>query len=285
MSIPSPLRRPKSDCPTGPLLLASLGFAALLSPSLTLAQDSGAAAPAVSPWSANVTVASQYLARGIRQTWGGAALQAGLDYADPSGFIAGAWTSNVSHKFIDGGHLEVDLYAGYGWSAGDVNYSAALFYYLYPGARMAATGTRYNYSEAVLSANYKWLTLKYALTVTRDYFGFNSDTLLVGAGRHSRGSGYFDAGLNIPLDEQTALQLHYGWQRVNNFSHFNWQDVKVALSQNFEGGWNLTGGLTRAYNKHHVFDTYTTGTPNAQGQIFTSNPLKATAFVTLTKTF
>ncbi len=285
MFTPSSLLRLLTSRHASPLLFASLGCTALLSPSFAMAQDSGAQAPAASPWSANVTVASQYIARGIRQTWGDPALQAGLDYSHPSGFIAGAWTSNVSHKFIDGGHLEVDLYAGYGWSANDVNYSAALFYYLYPGARMAATGTRYDYGEAVLSANYKWLTVKYALTVTRDYFGLNSDTLQEGAGRHSRGSGYLDTSLDIPLGKETALQLHYGWQRVSNFSHFNWQDVKVALSRSFEGGWNLTGGLTHAYNKHHVFDAYTTGTPNAQGQIFTSNPLKTTAFVTLTKAF
>ena len=241
--------------------------------------------PAASPWSANVTVASQYLARGVRQTWGDPALQAGMNYAHPSGLFAGAWTSNVSHKFIDGGKYEVDLYAGYGWNANDINYSAALFYYLYPGARMAATGTRYNYGEAVFSANYKWLTVKYSVTVTNDYFGFNSDTLQEGQGKHSRGSGYLDATLNIPLNASSELQLHYGHQRVSNFSRFNWQDVRVALSHNFSGGWNLTGGLTKAYNSHHVYDAYTTGTPNASGRIAVSNPLKTTGFVTLTKSF
>lgn len=249
------------------------------------AQSTTQAEAVASPWSANVTLASQYIARGIRQTWGGPALQAGVDYNHPNGLFAGAWTSNVSHKFIDGGKVELDLYAGYGWSAGDVNYSAALFYYLYPGARMEATGTRYDYGEAVLSASYKWLTAKYSLTVTRDYFGFNSTTLLEGQGLHSRGSGYLDVSLNIPLKERTALQLHYGHQRVNNFSHFNWQDVKLALSHQMEGGWNLTAGLTRAYNRHHVYDAYTTGTPNASGHISVSNPLKTTGFVTLSKTF
>ncbi len=37
-------------------------------------------------WSANASVVSQYVSRGLRQTWGHPAVQAGLDYAAPSGF-------------------------------------------------------------------------------------------------------------------------------------------------------------------------------------------------------
>jgi len=39
-----------------------------------------------SPWSANVTAASQYISRGFRQGWGKPALQGGVDYAGPGGF-------------------------------------------------------------------------------------------------------------------------------------------------------------------------------------------------------
>ena len=36
-----------------------------------------------------VTFASQYVSRGMRQTWGRPALQLGVDYAHPSGWSAG----------------------------------------------------------------------------------------------------------------------------------------------------------------------------------------------------
>lgn len=260
--------------------------ALMLSGTLAQAQDAGtASAPDARRWSVNATLASQYLARGVRQSWGQPAVQAGIDYSHPQGFFLGAWGSSLSPRFIDGGHMELDLYGGYSWSAGPLNYSAGLYYYMYPGARMAATGTRYNYGEAVLSANYQWLTVKYALTVTRDYFGYNSSTLLEGTGRHSRGSGYLDIGLNVPLAQGTELQLHYGWQRVRSFSRFNWQDVRVALSKSLGSGWTLVGGVTRAYNSHGVYDAYTTGTPDARGRLHYSNPTRATAFVTLGTTF
>src|SRR5690349_16901178 len=65
------------------------------------------------PLSARVTVATQYVSRGIRQSWGRPALQAGVDYAAPSGWRAGAWTSTVDNRFIDNGSIEMDVYAGY----------------------------------------------------------------------------------------------------------------------------------------------------------------------------
>ncbi len=47
----------------------------------------------ISPYSANVTFASQYISRGFQQTWGKPALQIGLDYANPNGLFVGTWAS------------------------------------------------------------------------------------------------------------------------------------------------------------------------------------------------
>ena len=60
-----------------------------------------------------VTLTSQYVSRGMRQTWGRPALQAGLDVAHASGWSFGTWASTVSDRFIEGGRLEWDLYGGY----------------------------------------------------------------------------------------------------------------------------------------------------------------------------
>lgn len=251
----------------------------------TTAEPAAAASTPASPISGSMTLASQYISRGIRQTWGNPAVQGSVTYTASNGLFAGIWGSNVSGKLIENGNLELDLYGGYGSNIGDISYSTSLFYYVYPGARMSASGTKYNYGEFVISGGYKWLTLKYSLTVTRDYFGDNSATLGEGTDRHSRGSGYFDATLDIPLGNDFGLHLHYGNQRVRNFSHYNFQDVETSVIKNFSDNWSIKAGVTYAHNSHGVYDHYTTGIPNANGQISTSNPLKATAFITLNKNF
>jgi hypothetical protein len=53
-------------------------------------------APEVSPITANVTVASNYIYRGLTQTNNKPAIQGGFDYAHESGFYVGNWNSNIS---------------------------------------------------------------------------------------------------------------------------------------------------------------------------------------------
>ena len=87
---------------------------ALLVSSAAQAQEG----PATPTLTSTVTLASQYVSRGIRQTWDKPALQVGVDYVHPSGFIAGTSASNVRAKFIETAKLEWVLYAGYSATAG-----------------------------------------------------------------------------------------------------------------------------------------------------------------------
>lgn len=207
-----------------------------------------AAAPAASPFSANITLASQYVSRGFQQTWGEPALQGGFDYAHPSGFYAGTWMSSVSPHWIENGHLEWDVYAGYGGSAGDFSYKAGIYYYKYPGAINTFFGTikptKFDYGEILLGVSYKWINLNYWVTYTKDYFGYNSDTLFEGVDRHSRGSGYLDLNLNFDLGNDFGLLVHVGDQRVRNFGNWGFTDYKVALSKNLGEGWSATAAYT-----------------------------------------
>ncbi|MGN6233585.1 MAG: TorF family putative porin [Trinickia sp.] len=242
------------------------------------------AAPA-SPFTANVTLASQYVSRGFRQTWGKPAIQGGFDYTHSSGLFAGTWLSSVSSKFIEGGTVEWDLYGGYGGALGDLSYTGTIYYYVYPGARMSASATSYNYGEFVTALTYKWFTAKYWLTYTPNYFGYDSQSLGIGSGKNSRGSGYLDLNANIDLTHGFSLLLHYGWERVQNFSAYNWQDGKIAVSKTFDGGWTLAGAVTKAWGATNVYDRYTTGAPDSSGNIAVSNPTKTTFFATITKVF
>lgn len=75
-------------------LFASAAVAALVLPATGHAQSAPAASPHT--FTGNLTLASEYLYRGIAQTRGRPALQGGFDYAHASGLYAGLWGSNIS---------------------------------------------------------------------------------------------------------------------------------------------------------------------------------------------
>lgn len=238
--------------------------------------------PASSAWpvAANVTLASQYVSRGFRQTWGQPALQGGFDYAHPSGFSAGTWLSNVSSKYIENGTVEWDLYGGYTGTAGDLGYSGIVYYYKYPGAIISATNTKFDYGELSLGLTYKFLYGKYNYTFTKDFFGITD----------ARGTGYLDLGANYDLGSGYTLNLHYGIGRVastgaNDNSIWNWKDYKVGVSKAFEGGWTLAGAYTKAKGATNIYDNYTTGVLNSAGVAEVSNPAKGTFVLSLNKAF
>lgn len=239
--------------------------------------------PAPSPFTANITLISQYVTRGIRQTYRKPAVQGGFDFASHTGIFLGTWMSNVSDKVLDNATLEWDLYGGYGNEIGPVRYSVTAFYYYYPGAHTSdATGhTRYNFVEIIPSLSYKFFTIKYAVTATRDFFGYNSNTLGGASEHHSRGSGYLDVNGNFELPYTTTLLLHYGFQEVRHFEQANFQDMKLGLTKAFDGGWSLGVAYTTAWDKHHYYKNYTNTEPGAP----TSNPLASTVLFSVSRLF
>ena len=66
--------------------------------------------PTFASVSANVTLATDYVWRGLGQTAGEPAIQGGFDYSSDGGFYAGIWGSNVEPDF---GGSEFDYYMGY----------------------------------------------------------------------------------------------------------------------------------------------------------------------------
>ena len=85
--------------------------------------------PTFASVSANVTLTSDYVWRGLGQTAGNPAIQVGFDYAADSGFYAGVWASNVEPDF---GGSEFDYYMGYsteteGGLGVDVGYISYMF--------------------------------------------------------------------------------------------------------------------------------------------------------------
>jgi len=63
--------------------------------------------------SANATLTSDYVWRGVSQTDESPAIQAGLDWSGDSGVYVGTWASNVDFGTGTESDVEIDLYAGW----------------------------------------------------------------------------------------------------------------------------------------------------------------------------
>ena len=63
-------------------------------------------------WSASLGATSNYVYRGISQTYGGGAVQLGANYQNPLGWFVGAWGSNVDPYPGGASSKELDVYAG-----------------------------------------------------------------------------------------------------------------------------------------------------------------------------
>lgn len=254
-----------------------------------------AEAPA-SPWSFNVTLASQYVTRGFSNSKGNPVIQGGVDYIHPSGFNAGFWMSTLSDKFVQDSWAETDYYMGYTKAFGDVSIGAQIYYYIYPNGKFvwdgqtAGVNESYNYGEFVPTLNYKWFTAKYWYTYTKDYFGVNDDSMFTTGRGHSRGSGYLDLNANHDIGNGFAIQAHYGYQNVKNYERINWSDGKLGITKSFDGGWTAAVATTKVWTDKHNnlygggvdfrWDKYQVSPSNS-----TFDPIHGTVTFSLTKYF
>jgi uncharacterized protein (TIGR02001 family) len=103
--------------------------------------------------SANVTLTTDYVFRGVTQTDGDPAVQGGFDYAHPTGFYAGIWGSNVKFPGDPDFHLEVDVWAGFAGQFGELGWDLGILRYMYPG-----TGREIDFNEFYVGTRLGMLT-------------------------------------------------------------------------------------------------------------------------------
>ncbi|WP_018973803.1 TorF family putative porin [Rudaea cellulosilytica] len=206
----------------------------------------------------NVAVTSDYMFRGLTQTWGGPAVQGGFDLALANGFAAGTWASSVSDKTYPGAALELDLYASYGTQINDDwSWRVGLYGYVYPHGNLDDAGLRsrsFNTLEANAALAYKWLTLKYSHALT-DYFGIDTEQ---GYRGDSKGASYVQLDAAIPLNTEWSLALHAGHTRIgtrlavpyaNGADDPDYSDYGASVKYQFSTHWNASLGATYASNK------------------------------------
>lgn len=226
-------------------LLNSLILAALVVPSVAMAEEK-------SPISANVSITTDYLFRGITQSSHSPAIQGGFDYAHDSGLYLGTWGSSVGwiqdYQTYTSGSMEIDVYGGYrsGFDGTDITYDLGAIQYYYPGTRPANI-TNADTTELSAALGWKWITAKYSYVASSGAFGF----------ANASGSDYFDLSASVPLGE-TGLTAgaHWGTFKFKNNAAQDYSDSKVSLS--YDIGSGMTAGI--AYSNTNASDAVWTDT-------------------------
>jgi len=235
--------------------------AALAAPGTVLAEE---AAPA-SPISANVSLTSNYKFRGQDQDQIGhngyyktrgikPALQGGFDYAHESGFYVGNWNSSVN--WLSGNSIESDLYGGYKFKAGPIDWDVGVITYIYPGNHVGNTTEIYGggtWSDDVFGS----LTVKYSHTVSKDYFGYAGynawDPLSFTKRPKGRGTGYLNIAYSKEVVPHLTLKAAIGYTRMSSdiraAGYRNYVDYNVGATYDFGGGLSLTGSVQGANRK------------------------------------
>jgi uncharacterized protein (TIGR02001 family) len=192
------------------------------------------------PFSANVSLTSDYAYRGISQTDQRPALQGGFDFNHASGFYAGVWGSNVSwlrdaERGLDvnsRNSLELDLYAGYTFDVGPLGLDVGVLQYYYPGSYNSAwkdaTGLENpNTTEGYVGLSWEFLSFKYSHAFT-DLFGADD----------SENSQYFDLAADYEVMPSLTLNAHFGRQRITGSGNVDYNDWKVGATYSL-GGFDL----------------------------------------------
>lgn len=156
----------------------------------------------------NVGVVSEYMFRGVTQTFNGAAVSGGLDYAADSGIYVGTWASNINWGV---GGSELDVYGGFTKKFNDiVGIDVGAIYYYYPEADEEAEavygeGFDPNTIEVYAGMILGPATVKYFYSP--NYFGndtFNPDGDDVS-------SSYLVASAAFPLSDTLSLTAGVGY--------------------------------------------------------------------------
>jgi uncharacterized protein (TIGR02001 family) len=192
---------------------------------------------------ANATLASEYLYRGIAQTAGRPAFQGGFDFAHKSGFYLGNWNSNISwlSDATPGmsAPIEMDFYGGWKTTVGDFGLDFGALYYYYPLSNDPAGFNSPNTTEVYAAASWGPASFKFSYALS-DLFGL----------KDSDGSYYLDGTVNYPIgDTGFSVLAHLGYQSVsttgttplcgNNTKDYSYTDWRLGGAYGVDG-WTLS---------------------------------------------
>jgi uncharacterized protein (TIGR02001 family) len=180
-------------------------------------------------FSGEVSLTNDYRFRGVSQTAGDPALQAGIDWSAENGFFVGAWASNVDfdEEGYNGPDIELDIYAGYYGEIDDnTSWDVTLYRYNYPG------DSELDYLEATVGVDFSGFRAAY--WYTNDYGGSDLDL------------HYMELNYGWEFTENWSLDVHYGYNfgdALDDGEGFDsYSDYSVGVSTEVAGF-----GLSLAY--------------------------------------
>jgi uncharacterized protein (TIGR02001 family) len=258
-----------------PVFFASSALVA----SLVLAGSAFAqTAEPASPLTFNLSLTSNYKFRGQDQDQSKSrafkpALNGGVDYAFSNGFYNGNWNSTIDWTKQSFGNaqdssVEVDVYGGYKFKAGDIDMDVGTLAYLYPGA------SGVNTTEVYVGAGFGPVVAKYSHTVSKGYFGVGK---IAGPSGDGRGTGYFSLAFAQEIMPQTTFKASVGFTNwkdsINKAGLPDYVDYSVGAAYDLGDGFTLNGAVVGANKKNSYVYSVDPG----------KSVNKATLVVTLTK--
>ena len=199
--------------------------------------------------SGNLSLTSNYKYRGQDQDTSKTravkpALQGGFDYAfGESGWYVGNWNSSV--HWLPGNSIEMDLYGGYKFKAGALDWDLGALTYLYPG------NTTGNTTELYAATTWGPLTAKYSHTVSKDYFGWAGAK--AGSGRKGTNTGYLAFSFAQEVAPSVTLKASVGFTRfasdIKDMGVPNYMDYSLGAAYDFGGGLSLGAAVAGANKK------------------------------------
>lgn len=186
---------------------------------------------AESTLSFNAGVVSDYRFRGISQSRLEPAVQAGVDYADKSGFYVGAWASSIKWVTdINGGSkAELNFYGGHKGSVAGMAYDVGFLRYEYPEYKLSPSA---NTNEVYGALTHGIFTAKYSHALT-NAFGVAD----------SKNSYYLDLSAAVDMGNGLTLTPHVGYQSFNNNASLSYTDYSLTVAKDLGKGLTATAAI------------------------------------------
>ncbi|MBL8547909.1 MAG: hypothetical protein JNL81_15695 [Hyphomonadaceae bacterium] len=165
--------------------------------------------------SANVSLTSDYVFRGVSLSDNGPAIQGGFDY-EAEAWYAGVWGSSLS----DG--MEIDVYAGITPSTGPIDWDLGVIGYFYPGAD--DDGAEFDYAELKVGASHDF-----------------SDQLTLGAAAFYAPENYGDTGDALYLELNGAYAMSDALAFTAAYGNQNIEEPNGPDTEDDYNTWNVGG--------------------------------------------
>ncbi|MEZ5996389.1 MAG: TorF family putative porin [Hyphomonadaceae bacterium] len=186
-----------------------------------LATAAGAgAASAEGTVTANISLTSDYVFRGVSLSDNGPAVQGGFDYTTDM-FYAGVWASSLNAD------VETDLYAGFTPSTGPIDWDLGVIGYFYPGADDDAA--EFDYVELKVGASTD-LTEQFTVGAAYYYSGDNYG--------NTGDSDYWELNAEYDMSDAISFSGAFGNQTIQNPD-----GVPGGALEDDYNTWNLGGTI------------------------------------------